>query len=174
MRLGLFGGSFSPIHNGHLRIALKAAGDYGLERVFVIPAGVSPFKTAAPPWPDDVRWRLVVELCRAHPMLVPCDWELESPNRPSYAIDTVRHFRAKYPEAELYYIVGEDSLAGLPRWRAYDELVREVKFVAYPRTFESSTEIRRRLAAGEDVARFFPPGYHAAAESEKSAMKNAT
>ena len=86
----------------------------------------------------------------------------------------ITELKAKYPEAELYYIVGEDSLAGLPRWRAYDELVREVKFVAYPRTFESSTEIRRRLAAGEDVARFFPPGYHAAAESEKSAMKNAT
>lgn len=155
--IGLFGGSFNPIHNGHLRIALAAARDYALDKVFVIPAHVSPFKTGNPPWPDEFRMELVRLACAPHPQLEPCDFEIAKAEHPSYAIDTIRHFAALFPGAKLYFIIGEDSVAGLPRWKDYPELVKLAKFVAYPRTFESSTEIRARLATGGDISGFVPP-----------------
>ncbi len=150
-RIGILGGSFNPIHLGHVGVAEKAAAEYGLSKVLVVPAHVSPFKTEGPePLGDDLRWRLVQIACEGHPLLEPCDIELRR-GGVSYTIDTVREIKTQYPDAELFFIVGEDSVAGLPSWRSYDELVRLCRFVSFPRTRESSTEIRRRLDAGETL-----------------------
>ena len=75
----------------------------------------------------------------------------------SYTIDTLREVRRRYPDAKIYFIIGEDSVAGLPLWKDWDELQRLATFVSYPRTPESSTEIRRRIAAGEDISGLVPP-----------------
>lgn len=156
-RLGIFGGSFNPIHLGHVGVAERAAAAYGLSRILVIPAKVSPFKTGEPPsLPDDVRWHLVQVACEGHPVLEPCDLELKR-GGVSYAIDTVRAVKAAHPEAELYFIIGEDSVAGLPRWRAWEDLQKICTFISFPRTRESSTEVRRRLAAGESIADLVDP-----------------
>ena len=170
-RIGVYGGSFNPIHAGHVGVALRAAADLGLERVFVVPAKVSPFKTAGNAkavFTDSQRWEMVCAACAPYPVLEPCDIELAR-GGVSYTIDTVRAFRGTYPGAALYFIIGEDSLAGLPYWKDWDELQRLATFVPYPRTQESSTEIRRRIAAGEDIASLVPPkvaelieGWHAA------------
>jgi len=151
-RLGLFGGSFNPIHAGHVRVAETAAAACGLEKVLVIPAKVSPFKTDGRTacFSDAARWRLVCAACEGHSLLEPCDVELKR-GGVSYAIDTVKWALERHPGCDLHFIVGEDSVAGLPRWRDWDELRRLAKFVPFPRTPESSTEIRRRLAAGEDL-----------------------
>ena len=150
-RIGIFGGSFNPIHLGHIGVAERAAADCGLSKVLVVPAHVSPFKTVGPaPLDDALRWRLVQIACEGHPLLEPCDIELRR-GGVSYTIDTVREIKARYPDAELFFIVGEDSVAGLPYWRSYDELAKLCCFVSFPRTRESSTEIRRRLEAGEPI-----------------------
>lgn len=149
-RLGIFGGSFNPIHLGHVGVAERAADAYSLARVLVIPAKVSPFKAGdPPPLPDDLRWRLVQTACAGYPRLEPCDLELRR-GGVSYAVDTVRAVQAAHPASDLYFIVGEDSVAGLPRWKDWDVLRTLCTFVSFPRTRESSTEIRRRWAAGED------------------------
>lgn len=75
----------------------------------------------------------------------------------SYAIDTVKEIAAEYPGAEIFFVIGEDSVEGLPRWKDIDELRRLCTFRSFPRTRESSTEIRRRLAAGEPVDELVPP-----------------
>ena len=156
-RIGIFGGSFNPIHLGHVGVAERAAAEHGLSRVLVIPAHVSPFKTGEPPsLSDAVRWRLVRLACEGHPLLEPCDIELKRGDV-SYSIDTVRAVKAAHPDAELFFIVGEDSVAGLPRWKDWDQLRRLCTFVSFPRTRESSTEIRRRLAAGESIADLVDP-----------------
>ena len=150
-RIGIFGGSFNPIHLGHVGVAERAAADYGLSKVLVVPAHVSPFKIVGPaPLDDDLRWRLVQIACEGHPLLEPCDIELRR-GGVSYAIDTVREIKALYPDAELFFIVGEDSVAGLPHWRSCDELAKLCRFVSFPRTPESSTEIRRRMENGESL-----------------------
>ncbi len=156
-RLGIFGGSFNPIHLGHVGVAERAAAECGLLRVLVVPAKVSPFKTGEPPpLPDALRWRLVEAACAGHPLLVPCDVELRR-GGVSYAVDTVRAIRADNPGAELYFIVGEDSVAGLPRWREWETLRTLCRFVSFPRTRESSTEIRRRMKAGDSYGDLVPP-----------------
>ena len=157
-RIGIFGGSFNPIHSGHVGVALAAARKYELDKVIVVPAARSPFKTDADDvLPDALRWRLVKTACAPHPELEPCDMELRR-GGVSYTIDTVRETMARNPGAEIYFIVGEDSVPGLPKWKNYEELSRLARFVSFPRTRESSTEIRRRLASGESVDGLVPPG----------------
>ena len=152
-RIGIFGGSFNPIHSGHVGVALKAAAEYGLDRVLVVPAACNPFKDGC--GADALRWTLVKCACAAHPVLEPWDFELRKGGR-SYSIDTVRAARERFPDAELFFIVGEDNVADIPRWKNADELQRLVRFVPFPRTPESSTEVRRRLAAGEPVGDMVP------------------
>ena len=150
-RIGIFGGSFDPIHLGHVGVAERAMAEHSLDRVLVVPAAVCPFKTVnGPQMDDELRWRMVVAACEGHPGLEPCDIELRR-GGVSYTIDTVRAIAAANPGAELFFIVGEDSVPGLPHWREWDELNRLCRFVSFPRTRESSTEIRRRLAAGEPI-----------------------
>ena len=158
-RLGIYGGSFNPIHAGHVGVALKAVADHALDQVLVVPAKVSPFKTGtADPagFTDAQRWEMVVAACAPYPQLVPCDIELKR-GGVSYTIDTVRALKALHPEAELFFIVGKDSVAGLPMWKDWDELRRLATFVSYPRTPESSSEIRRRIVAGEALGDLVPP-----------------
>jgi len=150
-RIGIFGGSFDPIHLGHVGVAERAAAEHSLEKVLVVPAKVSPFKTSVGvTMDDDLRWRMVVAACEGHPLLVPCDIELRR-GGVSYAIDTVREIASANPGAELFFIVGDDTAPGVPLWKDADELRRLCRFVVFPRTSESSTEVRRRLAAGEPV-----------------------
>ena len=156
-RIGIFGGSFNPIHLGHVGVAERAARAHGLSKVRVVPAHVSPFKTDGPaPLDDALRWRLVQIECEGHPLLVPCDIELRR-GGVSYAIDTVREIKTRNPDAELFFIVGEDSVAGLPHWRSYDELAKLCRFVSFPRTRESSSEVRRRMEVGETIEGLVDP-----------------
>lgn len=163
MRIGLFGGSFNPIHAGHLRIAARALDEEGLDRLLVVPAKVNPFRVGASGADlpgglgDAARWDLVVRACARDPRLEPWDVELRRADGPSYAIDTVRAAAARFPGAALVYVIGEDNVKDLPRWKDWEELKRRVRFVAYPRTRESSTEIRRRLVAGEPLGDLVPP-----------------
>ena len=159
-RLGVYGGSFNPIHAGHVGIARRAAAEHSLEKVLVVPAKTSPFKTAANAseamFTDAQRWAMVQAACAPYPELIPCDIELKR-GGVSYTVDTLRALHQEYPDAQLFFIVGEDSVAGLPLWREWDELQRLATFIAYPRTPESSTEIRHRIANGEDIAGLVPP-----------------
>ena len=140
MRIGLYGGSFNPVHLGHVGIARRAIADLALDRLIVIPANVSPFKTETPmPWD---RVELVKAAFRDVEKTVVDLREIERGGI-SYAIDTVRQIAAENPGAELFFIIGEDSVEGLPRWKDIDELKKLCTFKSYPRTPESSTAIRR-------------------------------
>lgn len=160
MKIGLFGGSFNPIHAGHLGIAEKAVADWCLDLLLFIPAKVNPFKAGvetAGGFTDAQRWDFVVRVCATNPKFAPWDIDLARADGPSYAIDTVRVAEARWPGAELFWIIGEDNVADLPRWKDWETLRTRVRFVPYPRTPESSTEIRRRLLAGASVVDLLPP-----------------
>ena len=140
MRIGLYGGSFNPVHLGHIGIAKRAIADLALDKLIVIPANVSPFKTEQPmPWD---RVELVKAAFRDLEKTVVDLREIERGGT-SYAIDTVRQIAAENPGAELYFVIGEDAVEGLPRWKDIDELKRLCTFRSYPRTPESSTAIRK-------------------------------
>ena len=146
MKVGLYGGSFNPVHLGHVGIAKRAIADLALDKLIVIPAAVSPFKTATD---EDVRrfwtWDRVEMVKAAFRDLEKTVVDLREIERGgvSYAIDTVRQIAAENPGAELFFVIGEDSVEGLPRWKDIDELKKLCTFKSYPRTPESSTAIRK-------------------------------
>ena len=148
MKIGIYGGSFNPVHYGHVGIARRAIDDLGLDRLIVVPANVSPFKASQsaplPPWD---RLALVKAAFRDLPH---AEVDLREVERGgvSYAIDTVSQIAAENPGAELYFILGEDSVEGLPRWKDFERLKTLCTFKAYPRTPESSTAIRRLFEEG--------------------------
>lgn len=142
MKIGIYGGSFNPIHYGHLNVARTAMKELELDRLIVIPANVSPFKVDEAG--DEVLWdrlELVKAAFADDPRVTVDERELKR-GGVSYTIDTVRELAAENPGAELYYLIGEDSEEGLPRWKEIDELKKLVTFKVFPRTKESSTEIR--------------------------------
>ena len=140
MRIGLYGGTFNPVHLGHVGIARRAIADLALDRLIVIPANVSPFKTEV-----TMPWERVALVQAAFRDMERTSVDLREIERggTSYAIDTVRQIAAENPGAELFFIIGEDSVEGLPRWKDVDELKRLCTFKSYPRTPESSTAIRK-------------------------------
>jgi nicotinate-nucleotide adenylyltransferase len=152
-RIGIFGGSFNPIHLGHIGVALKAVAEYKLDKVVVVPAACNPFKDGC--GTAMLRWVLVKYACAPYPQLEPWDFELRR-GGVSYSIDTVRAVKELYPAAELFFIIGEDNVADVSRWKDADELARLVKFVPFPRTRESSTEVRQRLSEGVSISDLVP------------------
>ena len=159
-RIGIFGGSFNPIHSGHLGIARRAVDELSLDRLLFVPAKVNPFKAAdgavAGGLSDDMRWKLVRLVAALDLRFEAWDFEIRQAFGPSYAIDTVRAAEARFPGATLFYVIGEDNVAMLDQWKDWDELKQKCTFVPYPRTRESSSEIRRRLLAGEPIDDLVP------------------
>jgi len=155
MRIGIFGGSFNPVHNGHLCVARAAIDELGLDRLLVIPAALNPFKADEPRPEQFDRLLLVRAAFNGLAKVTVDDRELRR-GGVSYAIDTVREVLSENPGAELFFIVGEDSVEGLPRWKKADELWRLCTPKAYPRTSESSTEVRARLADGAPIDDLVP------------------
>ena len=149
MRIGIYGGSFNPVHFGHLTVAKTAIDDLQLDRLLIVPANISPFKVGADssaPLFD----RLALLKATFAPLAKAVVDEREL-NRGgvSYTIDTVREIKRENPDAELFFVLGADSLEGLSRWKEIDELKKLVTFKAYPRTKESSTEIRSLFGANK-------------------------
>ena len=145
MRVGLYGGSFNPVHLGHVGIAKWAIADLALDKLIVIPANVSPFKVAGVEAHNHEIWERVELVKAAFRDMEKTVVDLREIDRggTSYAIDTVRQIAAENPGAELYFVIGEDSVEGLPRWKDIEELKKLCTFKSYPRTPESSTAIRK-------------------------------
>lgn len=126
----------------------------GLDKVIVVPAALSPFKKKTL-FGSAERLELV-KLAFAHmPDVIVDDRELRR-SGVSYAIDTVREIAAENPDAKLYFITGDDSLKSIGEWKDSDELQKLCEFVGYKRTRESSSEVRRRLEAGETIDDLVP------------------
>lgn len=183
MRLGVYGGAFDPPHLGHLVAASDACDALGLHRLLWIPSAVHPLKavrTAA-----DVRLEMVRAAIQGDPRFAADDLELRRTG-PSYTVDTLRELRAHEPEAELFFLTGADNLRDLPRWREPDEIARLATLavvsragdslpagapypavaVAVTRMDVSSTEVRRRVAAGLSIRYLVPEAVRAVIERE--------
>lgn len=135
MRLGIFGGTFDPIHIGHLVVAQVALEEAGLDRVLFVPAGVNPLKVGRSI--TDAHHRLaMVQLALADcPHFEVTSWELDRPG-PSYTVDTLEHVRSLYPEDELYFIIGADNLRLLPKWKSVERILELATILALNRPGE--------------------------------------
>ena len=139
-RIGLFGGSFDPIHMGHLLVAVAAREELGLDRLFFVPAAQSPFKPERQPTPATQRLRLL-RLALAGMAWCEIDEQEIKRGGISYTIDTVKDYTRRFPKADLFYLVGADHATQLHKWRAADELAQLVQFVVIPRPGQASTVV---------------------------------
>jgi nicotinate-nucleotide adenylyltransferase len=186
-RIGLFGGSFDPVHLGHLLVAQAAIEELGLNRMFFIPAAQSPFKPENKPVPASSRlqWLRLALAGKTN-----CEIDEQEIRRGgiSYAIETLRDYARRFPKAELFYLIGADNVAKLQEWREANELARLAQFVVIPRPGQapanlpspfrgqmlkgfpfdvSSSQIRARVKAGLSIDHLVPPSVVEAICNEK-------
>ena len=170
MRLALYGGTFDPIHHGHLILARDAMELLSLDRVVFLPAAISPHKLNRAPTSAEVRRAMVQAAIAGEPGFVLDDRELGRAG-PSYTVDTVEEFRKELPGSELIYLIGYDHLAKLHTWHRIEDLRRQVEFVVFGRGAGndehgfrqltrrldiSATEIRQRVARGVSIRYLVP------------------
>ena len=127
-RIGLFGGSFDPVHLGHLLVAQAACEELALDRLFFIPAAQSPFKPGSEPASPALRLRML-RLALAGQARYKIDAQELQRGGVSYSIDTARAYAEKFPAAELFYLIGADHVPTLPKWREAEALAALVQFV---------------------------------------------
>ena len=168
MKLAIFGGTFDPIHLAHLTVAREALLTFALDKVIFIPAAVPPHKAALTGASYEERFEMVRLACADEPRFQPS--RLEEDKRKSYSIFTIERVRALLsPSDKLFFIIGADAFAEIRTWFRWQDVIAAVEFVVVTRPGHdyqvpagakvsrletlalpvSSSEIRRKLAAGE-------------------------
>lgn len=178
MKIGLMGGSFDPVHFGHLIAAQDAMEQHGLDQLILIPAAQAPLKDYEVTASGEHRVAMLRAAADWDRRLEVSDFEVRQGGT-SYTVDTVRHFRTRFPEDELYWIIGGDQLPKLDRWYRIEELAGLIEFIYLERPGHpakehpdipglrlhrcdghlieiSSTELRERISRGLSLNYFIP------------------
>jgi nicotinate-nucleotide adenylyltransferase len=180
VKLGIFGGTFDPVHRGHIAVATAAAEQFGLDRVLLIPSGSPPHKQTPVGAPYQDRYRMVELACRGEERLEPSRQEAPEGDRERhYSIETIERVRAGMAPGEtLFFVLGADAFAEITLWRRWREVIGLVEFIVVSRPGVaagaapsearvhwlsdvhvpvSSSEIRERLRNGDPVEDWLPP-----------------
>lgn len=180
MKIAIYGGTFDPVHHGHLILAREALETFGFEKVIFVPAAVSPFKES-PVASAKLRLLMLRAAIEGEAGFVVDDCELRRP-APSYTIETVEEIQRRESNAEIHYLVGEDNVPTLGKWHRFDELKKMVRFVVLDRTGRqpnhsypilhrridiSATDIRKRVASGHSIRYFVPEAVEEIIRHEK-------
>jgi len=186
LKIALLGGTFNPIHLGHILVAEDAVEVFSLDKVLFIPCSSPPHKAEQDLLPGHQRMVLVQLGIAGNSKFEASPVEIER-GGVSYSVDTVRHARTKHPKDEIFFIVGSDNFKDIGHWNRYSELIKlceflvierpgcplklpppsvpldQVSFLRY-RVFEgptmsvSASEVRRLLREGKNVSHLVPPG----------------
>lgn len=151
-KLGLFGGSFNPVHNGHMNLALSVKKSLGLDRVILIPSGAPPHKSGSEYAPAGDRLEMCRLACEEYAGFEVSDYEISKPGK-SYTVCTVRHFKELYPDDELYLLVGSDMLLSFDTWFEYREILEKATVAAVSRTGNDTDELLKMTEKLSDSGR---------------------
>jgi nicotinate-nucleotide adenylyltransferase len=180
-KIGIYGGTFDPIHHAHLILARDALERLGLDEIIFVPAAISPLKKTAPVASGELRLAMLRAATKGEPKFVVDDCELRRPP-PSYTIDTIEKVRQGNRRTAIYCLIGEDNVQTLTKWHRFDELEKMVRFVVLDRTGQpptssypvidrkidiSATEIRMRVASGRSIRYLVPPAVEEIIRREK-------
>ena len=173
---GIFGGSFNPIHNGHISLARQILKAGGLDEIWFVVSPQNPLKLADTLADDDYRLSLVRKALEGEPSLVASDYEFHMP-RPSYMYDTLMAMRRDYPDRDFVLLIGGDNWTMFNRWYRWEDILHNFRIIIYPRQGSyidistlpanvrlvetelyniSSTEIRDKISKGEDITHLVP------------------
>jgi nicotinate-nucleotide adenylyltransferase len=169
-RIGIYGGSFDPIHHGHLILAREALETLAFDEVLFILAAQSPHKQGRAPTPAEVRWEMLTTAIMGEAGFAASRVEIDRPP-PSYSVETMEALCAAQPGTEFFFLVGEDNIPELNSWYRFEDLQKLVQFVVLDRTGEdveygyrairrkidiSATTIRKRVASGQSIRYLVP------------------
>ena len=179
-KIGLFFGSFNPIHIGHLILANYILENSDMDELWFVVSPQNPFKDKKSLLTDHNRLDMVQLAVKNYPKMRASNVEFSLP-KPSYTIDTLTYLKEKYPNYSFALIMGEDNLDSLRKWKNSEKLMSEYQIIVYPRTFEgekkdseylqhenismvnapiielSATEIRNMIKGGKNVRPMLPP-----------------
>ncbi len=179
-KIGLFFGSFNPIHIGHLILGNYILENSDMEELWFVVSPQNPFKDKKSLLNDHNRLDMVQLAVKNYPKMRASNVEFSLP-KPSYTIDTLTYLKEKYPQYSFALIMGEDNLDSLPKWKNFEKLITDYHIIVYPRTFEgekkdheylqhenislvnapiielSATEIRNMIKEGKNVRPMLPP-----------------
>jgi nicotinate-nucleotide adenylyltransferase len=171
-KIGIYGGTFDPIHHGHLILAREAAESLGLDKVIFVPATLSPHKLAPPSTTQEIRVEMLRAAIEGEPQFTLDLCEIRRGGM-SYTIDTVEEIRQREAAAEYFFLLGDDNLPQLETWHRFKELRELVQvvvlsrgnlaaeetryFVIHRQINISATEIRNRVATGRSIRYLVPP-----------------
>lgn len=191
MNIGLFFGTFNPIHNGHLAIAKYMLKTTAIEEVWFVVSPHNPLKEKNKLLNEKVRLRLVKMAVKDLAGMKVCDAEFHLP-QPSYTINTLKFLKQKFPEHIFSLIIGSDNLVSLPKWKNYKTILRRHHIYVYRRSKKikspllyghhvfltysplmqvSSTEVRKRIREGKSVKKFLPEKIRMEVEKKKYFLK---
>ncbi len=187
MRIGIFGGSFNPIHLGHTALAAYICEQGLVDEVWLMVSPQNPLKRDLTLLDENERLAMARLAVAPYPMLKACDFEFSLP-RPSYTYHTLQALRAAFPDHEFSLIIGEDNWQNFHRWYRGEDIVKETRIIVYPRDVEgelkviaakfesplpmekgegrghhphlfpySSTEIRQLIAEGKEASHMLHP-----------------
>ena len=139
MKIGLFFGSFNPIHHGHLMVASFIANHTDLQQVWLVVSPQNPHKTQSSLLNEYDRLHLAQLAIEDDAQIKVSDIEFKLP-KPSYTIDTLTYLEEKYPQHQFYVIMGGDSFQNLPKWKNFEALVKNYQFIVYRRPGFEITE----------------------------------
>jgi nicotinate-nucleotide adenylyltransferase len=139
MKVGLFFGSFNPIHNGHLIIANYMADFTSLDEVWLVVSPQNPLKEKSSLLPQSDRLHLVNIALDFHKKIKASNIEFKLP-QPSYTINTLAHLSEQFPQHEFCLIMGSDNLENFHKWKNYEEILRKYQLFIYPRTGKKETQ----------------------------------
>lgn len=179
MKTGIFGGSFNPVHKGHIHLAESVRDELGLDRVFLVPSGISPHRSSAEYASAEDRLEMLRLACKGKKGLRVCDYEVRSAQI-SYTIYTIEHFRSIFPDDELFLLAGSDMLLSFDSWFRYRDILADAALAVVsreegdsgllagkaeelsefgriivcksPPVMVSSTKIRKKIAKNDDWA----------------------
>jgi nicotinate-nucleotide adenylyltransferase len=127
-KIGILGGTFNPIHNGHVDLGLRILEAFNLDRVLYILSAKPPHKPHQEIVPVELRWKMLNIVLKSFPSLEPCPIEMERPGL-SWTIDTVNVLRSQHPEAQLYFISGSEGFLKIRTWKDYRTLMKAISFI---------------------------------------------
>ncbi len=175
MKIGLFGGSFDPIHSGHLIAAEQILEKKVCDEVWVIPCYQNPLKKKST---EAIHRKKMIEIALKNKKNIKLnDFELNQ-KKPTYSVDSVRHFKKEFPEHTFFFVVGSKVLKEIKKWKNYNELLNEIKLIVLPNPVSeipeeikkfnpielkptissniSSTLIRKKIKEKKDVSFLLP------------------
>ena len=138
-RIGIYGGSFNPVHFGHVGLAKWVIEHTDLDELWLLVSPNNPLKPAGLLAPEEERLAAVREAIQDIPGLVASDFEFSLP-RPSYTANTLRALQAAYPQHEFTLVIGEDNIAIFDQWREYEYIAKNFRIFVYPRKGSTAVE----------------------------------